>query len=64
VLNIQALELDPTDQLGATVLHQLQRVVTERDTYAGVSCDILEIALHLNCVSEVIPEYNVFIKHQ
>lgn len=36
VLNIQALELDPSDKITATVLHQLQRVVRERDTYAQV----------------------------
>uniref|UniRef100_A0A914X4G4 HOOK N-terminal domain-containing protein n=1 Tax=Plectus sambesii TaxID=2011161 RepID=A0A914X4G4_9BILA len=34
VLNVQALELDPDDQLTTTVLHQLQRVVKERDAYA------------------------------
>lgn len=36
VLNVQALELDPNDQVTATVLHQLQRVVKERDNYAQV----------------------------
>lgn len=55
VLNVQALELDPDDQTTTTVLHQLQRVVRERDTYAQVrytlhwhcSNDLLDLGLHL-----------------
>uniref|UniRef100_A0A915K355 HOOK N-terminal domain-containing protein n=1 Tax=Romanomermis culicivorax TaxID=13658 RepID=A0A915K355_ROMCU len=35
VLNVQALELDPEDQPTTVVLHQLQRVIKERDLYAN-----------------------------
>lgn len=36
VLNIQALELNAEDNVVSSVLHQLQRVVKERDAYAQV----------------------------
>lgn len=34
VLNVQALELDPDDKNTPIILHQLQRVIKERDIYA------------------------------
>lgn len=40
VLNVQALELDPDDKATTVVLHQLQRVIKERDCYAQTVLDL------------------------
>lgn len=51
VLNVQALELDPSDRSTAKVLHQLQRVIKERDTYANSTLELAASAATVAGVS-------------
>lgn len=40
VLDVQALELNADDQLSHVVLHHLEQVVRERDSYASTIADL------------------------